>query len=117
MVARKFLEANPEVVRRILLANVQAVDFVNAQPAEAQQIVNAEIEKWTSKKLGEDLLKSAWDNLTFTVDPVASSLQKSADDAVALGLLEDPGDLSGLYDLALLNEVLAALGRDPVKGL
>jgi NitT/TauT family transport system substrate-binding protein len=48
---------------------------------------------------------------------VASSLQKSADDAVSLGLLDDPGDLSGLYDLALLNQVLEALGRDEVTGL
>jgi NitT/TauT family transport system substrate-binding protein len=117
MVARTFLEENPEVVRRILLATVQAVDFVNAKPAEAQAIVNAEIEKWTTKKLGEELLAGAWGNLQFTVDPVASSLQKSADDAVALGLLDDPGDLSGLYDLTLLNGVLAALGRQPVEGL
>jgi NitT/TauT family transport system substrate-binding protein len=117
LVARTYLEENPEVVRRVLLATVQAVDFVNAQPAEAQAIVNAEIETWTTKKLGEELLAGAWENLQFTVDPVASSLQRSADDAVALGLLEDPGDLSGLYDLTLLNGVLAALGRDAVQGL
>ena len=117
MVATKFLQDNPEVVKRILLATAQAVDFVNENPAEAQAIVNAEIEKWTSKKLGEDLLKSAWENLTFTVDPVASSLQKSASDAVALGLLKDPGDLAGLYDLAPLNEILRALGKPEVSGL
>jgi NitT/TauT family transport system substrate-binding protein len=101
MVATTFLQANPEVVKRILLATIQAVDEVNADPAAAQVTVNNEIEKWTTKKLGEDLLASAWGNLTFTVDPVASSLQKSADDAVSLGLLDDPGDLSGLYDLTL----------------
>jgi NitT/TauT family transport system substrate-binding protein len=117
LVAKKYLEANPEVVKRILLATVQAVDYVNENPAEAQAIVNAEIEKFTTKKLGEDLLQAAWDNLTFTVDPVAASLQKSADDAVELGLLEDPGDLSGLYNLTQLNEIQKALGKPEVSGL
>jgi NitT/TauT family transport system substrate-binding protein len=117
MVATPFLEANPEVVKRILLATTQAVDFVNENPAEAQTIVNAEIEKWTSKRIGEDLLKAAWENLTFTVDPVASSLQESANDAIALGLLKDPGDLSGLYDLGPLNGILKALGKPEVNGL
>jgi NitT/TauT family transport system substrate-binding protein len=117
MVATKYLQANPEVVRRILLATIQAVDFVNQHPAEAQQIVNAEIEKWATKKLSEDVLRASWGNLTFTVDPIASSLRKSADDAVSLGLLDDPGDLKGLYDLGPLNDLLKALGRPEVNGL
>jgi NitT/TauT family transport system substrate-binding protein len=117
MVATPFLEDNPEVVKRILLANLQAVEFVNENPAEAQAIVNGEIEKFTSKKLGEELLSAAWENLSFTVDPVASSLQKSADDAQALDLLDDPGDLAGLYDLTLLNELLAASGEPEVQGI
>jgi len=93
------------------------VDFVNENPAEAQQIVNAELEKYTTKKLSEDLLTSAWTNLVFTVDPIASSLKKSADDAIAEGLLKDPGDLSGLYDLGYLNSILRALDRPEVRGL
>ena len=117
MVATRFLGENPGVVQRILLANAQAVDFVNEHPAEAQAIVNKEIEKFTTKKLGEDLLKTAWGNLTFTTDPVASSLQKSATDAQSLGLLKDPGDLAGLYDLTLLNGILRAFGKPEVQGL
>ena len=115
--AKKFLDANPEVVKRILLANLQAIDEVNADPAAAQATVNAEIEKFTTKKLGTDLLATAWKNLTFTPDPIASSLGKSATDAESLGLLKDPGDLSKLYDLTLLNELLQSSGEQPVKGL
>ena len=109
LVATKYLQANPEVVKRIVLALKEAVDDVNEHPAEAQGIVNDEIEKFTTKKVCEDLLKASWGNLTFTVDPIASSLQTSADDAVALGLLKDPGDLSGLYDLGPINSILDAL--------
>ena len=117
MVAKKFLDANPEVVKRILAANLEAIDEVNTDPAAAQATANAEIEKYTTKALGADLLSAAWKNLSFTADPIASSLQKSADDAMALGLLKDPGDLSGLYDLTLLNELLAADDQQPVQGL
>lgn len=117
MVATTFIEENPEVVKRILLATIEAVDFVNESPAEAQAIVNDEIEKFTTKRLGDELLAAAWKNLEFTVDPIASSLEESASDARELGLLDDPGDLAGLYDLALLNEILAALGRPAVEGL
>jgi NitT/TauT family transport system substrate-binding protein len=117
MVAKTFLDANPEVVKRILAANLEAIDEVNADPAAAQATANAEIEKYTTKALGADLLSAAWKNLTFTADPIASSLQKSADDAISLGLLKDPGDLAGLYDLTLLNELLAADDQQPVKGL
>ena len=117
MVATKFLDANPEVVKRILLATIQAVDSVNESPDKAQQTVNTEIEKFTTKALGADLLKKSWANLTFTIDPIASSLSKSAQDAEALGLLKDPGELSGLYDLGPLNEILKALGKPEVQGL
>jgi NitT/TauT family transport system substrate-binding protein len=117
MVATSYLREKPEVVKRVLLATIQAVDEVNDDAATAQATTNAEIEKFTTAALGEDLLEAAWGNLTFTVDPIASSLQKSAADAQALGLLEDPGDLAGLYDLTLLNELLESLGRDPVSGL
>ena len=117
LVTTRFLDANPEVVKRILLATMESVDAVNADPAAAQETTNAEIEKYTTKKVGTELLSAAWKNLTFTVDPIATSLEKSAQDAQALGLLKDPGDLSKLYDLTLLNELLAASGKAPVLGL
>ena len=117
MVATAYLEANPEAVKRILLATIQAADAVNDDPEATQATVNAEIEKFTTKAIGEELLSTAWNNLTFTIDPIATSLQKSADDAESLGLLEDPGDLAGLYDLAALNEILRGLGLPEVAGL
>jgi len=117
MVATSYLDAHPDVVSRILLALMRAVDLANERPAEAQAIVDREIERYTGKTLGTELMAAAWSNLVFTVDPVAASLERSANDAAALGLLDDPGDLSGLYDLRLLNGLLAAEGRPGVEGL
>ena len=61
------------------------------------------------------MLEAAWTHLTFTLDPISSSLKKSASDAEAAGLLKTV-DLTGIYDLTLLNQVLASRGQPAVKG-
>ena len=61
-------------------------------------------------------MAGAWEELTFTADPIAGSLQGSADDAVSVGLLE-PVSLDGIYELTLLNELLAERGDGEVAGL
>ena len=117
MVATDFLAEHPDVVQRILLANIQAIDAIAEDPAAAQATVNAQIEAFTTRALADELLETAWENLEFTVDPIASSLGKSAADAQSLELLDDPGDLAGLYDLTVLNQLLRDLGRPEVAGL
>jgi NitT/TauT family transport system substrate-binding protein len=59
------------------------------------------------------VIDGAWEKLSFTVDPIAASLRKSAEDATAVGLL-DPVKLDGIYALGPLNEILAAAGKPPV---
>jgi NitT/TauT family transport system substrate-binding protein len=107
IVSTKFLNAHPDVVERLLDGQVMANDYVNSHPAEAQKAANDQIEKLTQKRLKDAVLATAWKNLTFTNDPVASSLTKSASAAQSVGLL-DQVDLNGLYDLTLLNKVLQA---------
>ena len=106
IVATSFLEEHPDVVKQLLTGHVAANAFVNENPAEAQQLVADTIFELTDTELPEGTLASAWENLSFTVDPIASSLAESAADATEIGLL-DPVDLDGIYDLTLLNEVLA----------
>jgi NitT/TauT family transport system substrate-binding protein len=113
IVRTKFLKEHPATVRRLLEAQVAANDFVNRNPAEAQQLANQGIERITGKKLADKVITSAWQNLTFTNDPVASSLRKSAEDAEKAGLLKKV-DLEGIYELAPLDEVLKAAGQAPV---
>jgi NitT/TauT family transport system substrate-binding protein len=104
VVATTFLKQHPDVVRRLLEGQVEANAFVNDHPEEAQQLVNAGIETLTGRKLADATIRAAWRNLTFTNDPVESSLRTSAAHAEAVGLLEDV-DLDGIYDLRLLHEV------------
>ena len=116
IVRTEFLNDHPDVIEQLITGEVEAVRTVNEGGAEARTIVNAGIEKITGKALPQAVIDAAWGNLTFTVDPIASSLAKSASDAEAAGLLE-PVDLSGIYDLSILNKVLSAGGQSEVKGL
>jgi NitT/TauT family transport system substrate-binding protein len=110
IVATQFLDDHPDIVKRLLEGHVAANAFVNEHGDEAQQIVATAIHDLTDAELPEGTLAAAWTNLTFTVDPIASSLATSAEHATALGLL-DPVDLAGIYALGPLNAVLAAAGE------
>jgi NitT/TauT family transport system substrate-binding protein len=116
IVRTAFLEEHPDLVAAVIRGELEAIRFINANPAEAQQVTNDEIEAITGKRLADGVIAAAWGNLTFTWDPIASSLQKSKDDAVTAGLL-DPVDLNGIYDLTILNGILSEQGEQQVTGL
>lgn len=115
IVATSFLDEHPDVVKQLLEGHVEANAFVNENPDQAKIDVNAQIELATDKPIKAEVLDAAWENLTFTDDPIAASLQQSADDAIALGLLDEV-DLDGIYSLDLLNEVLKDNGNEEVQG-
>ena len=114
IVGTEYLEENPTVVTGLLNGLLDTIDWIEANTAEAEAATNDGIEKITTKRLGDETIAGAWQNLTFTADPIASSLQKSAEDAVKVELL-DPVDLDGIYDLSLLNAVLKERGLPEVS--
>ncbi len=116
IVATDYLEEHPDVIKGLITGLGKAVDEANSDPAGSQEVVNDGIENITTSRLDAATIAGAWKNLEFTLDPVASSLQGSADDAIAVGLLE-PVELDGIYDLTVLNEVLAERGDEEVSGL
>lgn len=113
IVRTEFLEKYPATVKGLLEGQVDTDDWIGKNEAEAKTTVNAELKRITTKPLKQPVLDRAWDNIEITTDPVASSLKKSADDAIAAGLLKEV-DLKGIYDLTLLREVLAGRGGAPV---
>jgi NitT/TauT family transport system substrate-binding protein len=113
IVRTEYLEEHPEIVKAVLAGLIDAIDAIGADPASAQAIVIDQIEAITGQRPSDEVTAKSFENLTFTVDPIAASLRKSADDAIAVGLL-DPVDLAGIYDLTLLNEVLEARGKPAI---
>jgi NitT/TauT family transport system substrate-binding protein len=116
IVRTEFLDEHPDVVQGIIEGLAAAIDLIEDDPAQAKALTNEGLEAITDKALSVELLDAAWENLHFTLDPIASSLSTSAEDAVAAGLL-DPVELDGIYDLSILNQVLADRGEDEVSGL
>jgi len=115
IVSTSFLKAHPDVVERLIAGHIAATDFVNQNPAEAQDVVNAGIAKVTGQAMNVDTIKAAWPNMTFTFDPIASSLHKGAEDAKKVGLLAADTKLDGIYDLTFLNKLLTGAGKPPVS--
>ena len=96
MVRTKFLEEHPEVVKQLLEGQVQADRLRQREPRrrpDGRQRPRSRSSRPRSS--ATTVIAAAWKNLTFTDDPIASSLEKSADDAQSLGLLETRGDLPG----------------------
>ena len=115
IVATQFLRDHPKRIKALLEGLYATVTFLNENATQAQSIANTAVASITGKKLAAGVVSAAWPHMAFTLDPLAATLQTSADHAHSLGLLRD-ANLNGLYDLALLNEVLAEHNEPAVPG-
>jgi sulfonate transport system substrate-binding protein len=116
IVSTKFLKEHPDLVKKWIVAQVELTNWINKNPEEAKKILNEEIKKETGKAITENVLNESLKRIDFTYDPISSSLFQSARWAFEQGFLgKEQPDLSNLYDLTLLNEVLKEKGLQPVK--
>lgn len=115
LVNASFLEENPEVVDAFLQAHVESVTYVNENSEQARDEVAAFLTESTGEELEPETLASAWDRLTFTNDPLASTLFENAAHAEAVELLDPIQNIEGIYELDPLNEILAAEGQEEVS--
>ena len=116
IVSLKFLKQHPDVVKNFLRAHVELTEWINKNPAQAKQVMNQQLQKETGKPLAPEVLEDAFSRMQVTYDPIRSSLLKSTQQAFDEGFLgRRQPDLSGLYDLTLLNEVLREKKASPVQ--
>jgi NitT/TauT family transport system substrate-binding protein len=116
IVRTDFLQAHPKRIKALLEGLYASIAYLSSNPADAQSLTNDAVAEITGKKLGAGVVSAAWPHLMFTIDPLAATLKASADHAHSVGLLAN-FDLKGLYDLNLLNQVLAAHNEAIVAGL
>lgn len=110
-----FLGKQSALLKKFIDAQIELTTWIHANPEEAKRLFNAEIKAETTRALPPETLDRAWSNLELTWDPVSASLLKSADDAFGVGFLRQKPDLSRIYDLKLLNDVLKSKGLKEVK--
>ena len=117
IVRTAFLDKHPDVVENFLRAHVETTQWIAAHPEEAKALVNKGIADLTGgKALSTSVIDEAWRHIRVTNDPLASTLIKSAADAFALGFLDKKPDLTKLYALGLLNNVLREQNLPEVQG-
>jgi NitT/TauT family transport system substrate-binding protein len=118
IVARtNYLQQNPDVAKKLLTAHINETIWINNHTDAAIKTFNTEFQKLTGKTIKENELKQAWSRIQFTYDPIKLSLFQGANNAYDIGFLakgKPRPDLSGIYDLTILNEVLKEKGLQPI---
>ncbi len=112
---QSFIAAHPTVISGLLKGQIQANDFIANDKSAAETAANAELAAVSGKALKSSVVAASFDQVTFTDDPIASSLITDAQHAVDVGLLQPVKNLSAIYDLGPLNKLLAADGDKQVK--
>ena len=114
VVSQSFLKAHASVVSDLLKGQIESVKYINANTSAAETAANAELTTLLGKGLKTSALAASFKTITFTNDPIASSLATDAKHAEAVGLLT-PVNLNGIYDLGPLNALLKADGEAQVS--
>ena len=114
VVTTTFLQAHPDVVAHIIKGNLDAINWINANPAAAQIAVDNGLLQLTGKTVLSNVLSDAWGRMQFGPDPVASAFTTEEQHAVDAGL-EPSASIKGIFDLQPLNQVLQQEGRPTVS--
>ena len=116
VVNTKFLNRHPDLVKNWIRAHVELTGWINSHPSEAKQLLNQQIQVETGKALPPIVLDEAFARLQVTYDPLHTALNTAAQQAFTDGFLgRQMPDLSRLYDLSLLNQVLAEKGKKALQ--
>ncbi len=116
VVNTKFLNEHSDLVKIWIRADVDLTDWINSHPVEAKKLLNQQIQAETGKALPSIVLDEAFTRMQVTYDPLHSALTTAAQQAFDDGFLgRQMPDLSRLYDLTLLNQVLAEKGRKTLQ--
>jgi NitT/TauT family transport system substrate-binding protein len=115
VVRAEFLERHPDLVKGWLRAHLELTGWIKQNPAEARRLLNQQIREETGKALSSEVIDDSFRRLEVTYDPLRASLAEEAKSAFDAGFLgRQMPDLSGLFAVDLLNQVLAEKGRGPI---
>ena len=116
VVNTKFLQAHPDLVKTWIRAHVELTDWISGHQPDAKKLLNQQIQTETNKALPANVLDEAFSRMQVTYDPLHSALNTAAQQAFENGSLgRTMPDLSNLYDLKLLNEILAEKKRKAIQ--
>jgi len=126
IVRTDYLKENPDVIEKLLEAHVNETLWIDARlnsldngttqennNSKIMEVVNAfnnGLKQITGKTIPDNELEESLKRMDFTYDPLKQSLYKIGEDANSLGFISKTKgnklDISGIFDLSLLNKVL-----------
>ncbi len=109
IVRTKFLQENPELVKRFLIGHVKSTEWTNGHQEESQTIFNQELTRIQTQGLPLEVVQQAWSSLEFSTDILEQSITGPAQQAFELGFLgTKPLNLKNLIDSKPLQDALQA---------
>jgi sulfonate transport system substrate-binding protein len=110
-----YIERDPDIIKKLLNAHIDMTAWINDNRDEALQIFNTELNELMGQTIPEDEFREGISRIKLTYDPIKESLFKAANDAFDIGFLgKTRPDLSGIYDMKILNEVLKERGLQEI---
>jgi NitT/TauT family transport system substrate-binding protein len=94
LVARAdFLDKQRDLAKKFVAAQQELTDWIDAHPAEAQQLVRDELKAETQVDMAPDLVAKAWGRIHWVHDVKREQLDEVVKSAQAVGFLRDVPDL------------------------
>ncbi len=95
-VRKRYYDAHPENVRRLVSALAAEIDWIEAHRAEALVACQRGIRQRLGRELPSAVATRAFDRVSFTVDPMPDALDRLAHDAERARFLPPSSSLAGL---------------------
>jgi NitT/TauT family transport system substrate-binding protein len=94
----KFLKDHHGLARKVVAANQELTDWIQAHPDEAQKLLISELKEETKTDFAPDMVAQAWKRIRFTTEVSKELLAKAVQDGKDAGFLKGSTDTSKLIE-------------------
>jgi NitT/TauT family transport system substrate-binding protein len=94
----KFLNARRDLAKKIVRANKELTDWIQAHPDEAQKLLVAELKEETKADFASEAATQAWKRIKFTTEVSRDLLAKAVQDGKDAGFYKSSTDTSKLIE-------------------
>lgn len=92
-----FVSQRPELAKKLLAAHAELTTWIKEHPAEARELIKAELKELTTKAPGDPLLDRSLPRVVLTPDVSRPALDHMVDSAKKAGFLHDIPSLDALF--------------------
>ncbi|MBA2744110.1 MAG: ABC transporter substrate-binding protein [Chthoniobacterales bacterium] len=94
----KFLKENRDMAKKIAAANAELTQWIQANEAEAQRLLIAELKEETRSDFAPEAVAQAWKRIKFTPEVSRDLVNKAVEDAKVTGFAKGSTDISKLIE-------------------